>query len=116
MFSFKLDLGSSTELPFFDRGEGPLALYLAKARWICPTIHLFMDLTAAFFAGLPDDDEMEVQDEYVSFELSCLLRDIDVDSEIKLKKSMSSILSWHSSTDFKTLSPHVSPILNHFWL
>jgi hypothetical protein len=53
---------------YFGRGDGPLALYLRKARWICPTIHPFMDIMEAFFAGVPEgmpsDEEVELHDRY----------------------------------------------------
>ena len=58
--------------------DGPLQPYLAKARWICPSINPFLDLTRVFYAGLPgaapeDQDNGEQEDkEYVtcsSFEL-----------------------------------------------
>jgi hypothetical protein len=38
-----------------DRGKA-LDYYRAKAREICATIHPYMDLTRAFFAGVPDAD------------------------------------------------------------
>ena len=52
--------------------DGPLQPYLAKARWICPSIHPFLDLTRVFYAGLPrvgseDKDEEDQEDkEYVA--------------------------------------------------
>jgi hypothetical protein len=33
---------------------GPLAPYLAKARWICQSIHPFLDLSRVFYAGVPE--------------------------------------------------------------
>lgn len=41
--------------------------YRAQARWIAPAIHPFMDLTRAFFAGVPEvaAAEEEEQDGYV---------------------------------------------------
>jgi hypothetical protein len=41
--------------------------YRAQARWIAPAIHPFMDLTRAFFAGVPEVGaaEEEEQDGYV---------------------------------------------------
>jgi hypothetical protein len=41
--------------------------YRAQARWIAPAIHPFMDLTHAFFAGVPEVGaaEEEEQDGYV---------------------------------------------------
>ena len=38
-----------------DRGKA-LDHYRVKAREICATIHSYMDLTRAFFAGVPDTD------------------------------------------------------------
>jgi len=37
-----------------NRGDGPLEPYLAKARWICPSINPFVDITEAFYAGVPE--------------------------------------------------------------
>ena len=34
--------------------SGPLQPYTAKAQWICPSIHPFLDLTRVFYAGLPE--------------------------------------------------------------
>jgi hypothetical protein len=41
--------------------------YRVQARWIAPAIHPFMDLTRAFFAGVPEVGaaEEEEQDGYV---------------------------------------------------
>ena len=68
--------------------DGPLQPYLAKARWICPPINPFLDLTRVFYAGLPgasledrDQDSGEQEDkEYVtccSFELVEFYRFLD---------------------------------------
>lgn len=52
--------------------NGPLQPYLAKARWICPSINPFLDLSRVFYAGLPrvapedQDDEDQEDNEYVS--------------------------------------------------
>ncbi len=45
--------------------------YRAQARWIAPTIHPSMDLTYAFFAGVPEvgTAEEDEQDGYVAFHL-----------------------------------------------
>jgi hypothetical protein len=48
---------------------GPLEPYLAKARWICQSIHPFLDVSCIFYAGVPDaaqEDEQVDADEYVS--------------------------------------------------
>jgi hypothetical protein len=45
-----------------DRGKA-LDHYRAKAREICATIHPYMDLTRAFFAGVPDTDWDEPDDD-----------------------------------------------------
>jgi hypothetical protein len=34
--------------------SGPLLPYVARARWICPSIHPFLDLSRIFYAGLPE--------------------------------------------------------------
>ena len=44
--------------------SGPLLPYIAKARWICASIHPFLDLSRVFYAGLPEalrneDDEVD---------------------------------------------------------
>jgi len=43
--------------------SGPLLPYIAKARWICPSIHPFLDISRVFYAGLPeapqDEDELD---------------------------------------------------------
>ena len=44
--------------------SGPLLPYIAKARWICASIHPFLDLSQVFYAGLPEalrneDDEVD---------------------------------------------------------
>jgi hypothetical protein len=38
---------------------GPLAPYLAKARWICQSIHPYLDLSRVFYAGVPDAAQEE---------------------------------------------------------
>jgi hypothetical protein len=45
---------------------GPLEPYLAKARWICQSIHPFLDISRVFYAGVPDaaqEDEQVDTDE-----------------------------------------------------
>ena len=46
---------------------GPLEPYLAKARWICQSIHPFIDITRVFYAGVPDaaqeDEQVEADAE-----------------------------------------------------
>jgi hypothetical protein len=37
--------------------------YRALARWIAPTIHPFMDLMRAFFAGVPEVGAAEEEDQ-----------------------------------------------------
>jgi hypothetical protein len=46
--------------------------YRAQARWIAPAIHPFMDLTRAFFAGVPEvgAEEEEEQDGYFTISLT----------------------------------------------
>jgi hypothetical protein len=46
--------------------------YRAQARWIAPAIHPFMDLTRAFFTGVPEVGaaEEEEQDGYVMISLA----------------------------------------------
>jgi len=48
--------------------------YRAQARWIAPAIHPFMDLTRAFFAGVPEvgAEEEEEQDGYFMTSLTHL--------------------------------------------
>jgi hypothetical protein len=41
-------------LIFSIRGDGPLEPYIAKARWICPSINPFVDITEAFYIGVPE--------------------------------------------------------------
>lgn len=45
---------------------GPLGPYLAKARWICQSIHPFLDITCVFYAGIPDaaqeDEQVDVDE------------------------------------------------------
>jgi hypothetical protein len=45
--------------------SGPLLPYLAKSRWICASIHPFMDISRVFYAGLPEglrNEDNEVDD------------------------------------------------------
>jgi hypothetical protein len=45
--------------------NGPLQPYTAKARWICPSIHPFLDLSRVFYAGLPEvaqNEDEEIDD------------------------------------------------------
>jgi len=42
--------------------DGPLQPYLAKSRWICPSIHPFLDLTRVFYAGLPEEERESLDD------------------------------------------------------
>jgi hypothetical protein len=42
--------------------SGPLQPYIAKARWICPSIHPFLDVSRVFYAGLPEVPQNEEGD------------------------------------------------------
>jgi len=56
---------------------GPLEPYLAKARWICQSIHPFLDISRVFYAGVPDaaqEDELDAY-ELVSLSLGFIFLD-----------------------------------------
>jgi hypothetical protein len=42
--------------------SGPLTPYLEKSRWICPSIHPFLDLIHIFYAGLPEEERESLDD------------------------------------------------------
>ena len=55
---------TSVSMHLFLLRSGPLLPYIAKARWICASIHPFLDLSHVFYAGLPEplrneDDEVD---------------------------------------------------------
>ena len=45
---------------------GPLEPYLVKARWICQSIHSFLDIMRVFYTGVPDaaqeDEQVDVDE------------------------------------------------------
>ena len=89
--------------------DGPLQPYLAKARWICPSINPFLDLTRVFYAGLSrvasDQDDVEQEDdEYITSSLELVDFIIRVssyteeevkafDAIMKLERGFNAILS-----------------------
>ena len=60
------------------RGEGPLEPYLGKARWIGPSINPFVDITEAFYAGIPE--ALEDDEESIARYILCILYMYLVDS------------------------------------
>ena len=43
--------------------NSPLGPYIAKAGWICPSIHSFLDLSRIFYDGLPEALQEGEEDE-----------------------------------------------------